>query len=183
MGIPAIGSGPNQRIADDVNLGEGVRIRDFVNLYGCTIGDETSIGTFVEIQRDVTVGRRCKIQSHAFVCSGVTIEDEVFVGHGVMFINDREPHATRSDGTLQGPDDWEMIPIVVRRRASIGSNVTIMCGVTIGEGALVGAGSVVTKDVPAYSVVVGNPARILRKASQPAIVPPKQKPQLSDHED
>lgn len=162
MSVPTVRPGPSQRIADDVILGAGVRIRDFVNLYGCTIGEETSIGTFVEIQRDVVVGRRCKIQSHSFICSAVTIEDEVFVGHGVMFINDREPHATRPDGTLQGPNDWEMIPIVVGRRASIGSNVTIMCGVTIGEGALVGAGSVVTKDVAPYTVVVGNPARVLR---------------------
>jgi acetyltransferase-like isoleucine patch superfamily enzyme len=154
-----------QSIADDVILGENVRIYDYVNLYGCEIGDESLIGTFVEIQRDVRIGKRCKIQSHAFVCSGVTIENEVFVSHGVMFINDRWPHATRPDGTPQTAADWILIPTLVKQRASIGSNATIMCGVTIGEGSLVGAGSVVTKDVPDFSIVAGNPARVIGRSS------------------
>lgn len=162
MGIPTLPTDAKQTIADDVILGRGVILRDYINIYGCTIGDETSVGTFVEIQRDAVVGSRCKIQSHTFICSGVTIEDEVFVGHGVMFINDREPHATNGDGTRQAGADWQLIPTVVRRRASIGSNATILCGITIGEGALVGAGSVVTKDVAPFTVVAGNPARVLR---------------------
>jgi UDP-2-acetamido-3-amino-2,3-dideoxy-glucuronate N-acetyltransferase len=149
-------------IAPDVVLGEGVQIYDFVNLYGCTIGDETRIGTFVEIQRGARVGRRCKISSHTFICEGVTIEDEVFVGHSVVFINDLDPAATRDDGTLQSGDDWTCLPTLVRRRASIGSNATILAGLTIGEGALVGAGAVVTRDVPAWTVVAGNPARVIR---------------------
>ena len=149
-------------IAPDVVLGEGVQIYKFVNLYGCTIGDETRIGTFVEIQRGATVGRRCKISSHTFICEGVTIEDEVFIGHSVVFINDLDPAATRDDGALQTADDWTMVPTLVRRRASIGSNATILAGVTIGEGALVGAGAVVTRDVPPWTVVVGNPAKPVR---------------------
>jgi acetyltransferase-like isoleucine patch superfamily enzyme len=149
-------------IAPDVVLGEGVQIYKFVNLYGCTIGDETRIGTFVEIQRGATVGRRCKISSHTFICEGVTIEDEVFIGHSVVFINDLDPAATRDDGSLQTADDWTMVPTLVRRRASIGSNATILAGVTIGEGALVGAGAVVTRDVPPWTVVVGNPAKPVR---------------------
>lgn len=153
----------HQQIAPDVKLGQGVRIFGFVNLYGCEIGDESKIGTFVEIQRGARIGRRCKISSHTFICEGVTIEDEVFVGHSVTFTNDRHPRATNPDGSLQSADDWKCLPTVVRRGASIGSGVTLLCGLTIGEGATVGAGSVVTKDVPAGAVVVGNPARILRR--------------------
>lgn len=149
-------------IGADVKLGRDVKIFNFVNLYGCEIGDETRIGTFVEVQRGAKIGRRCKISSHSFVCEGVTIEDEVFVGHSVMFINDPDPHATNDDGSLKTEADWGCINTLVRRRASIGSNATIMCGVTIGEGALVGAGAVVTHDVPPGMIVAGNPARIIR---------------------
>ncbi len=149
-------------IASDVKLGKDVKIYNFVNLYGCEIGDETKIGTFVEIQKNAKVGKRCKIQSHTFICEGVIVEDEVMISHGVMFINDRDPYAVNPDGTPQTEADWECIPTLVKKRASIGSNATIMCGVTIGEGALVGAGAVVTKDVPANTVVVGNPAKVLR---------------------
>jgi len=152
-----------KRIAPDVRLGKDVKINGFVNLYGCEIGDETRIGTFVEIQKNAKIGKRCKIQSHTFICEGVIIEDEVMVAHGVMFINDRDPWAVNADGTMKGDADWTCVPTIVKRRAAIGSNATIMCGVTIGEGALVGAGAVVTKDVPANTVVAGNPARILRK--------------------
>jgi UDP-2-acetamido-3-amino-2,3-dideoxy-glucuronate N-acetyltransferase len=152
----------NARIAPDVKLGRDVRIVDFVNLYGCEIGDETKIGTFVEIQRCVKVGARVKISSHTFICEGVEIEDFVFVGHGVMFINDRFPRSTTADGELKGKDDWHEERTVVRKGASIGSNATILCGVTIGEGAIIGAGSVVTRDVPARAIVAGNPARVLR---------------------
>jgi acetyltransferase-like isoleucine patch superfamily enzyme len=150
------------RVAPDVELGRDVRIYAFVNLYGCRVGDETRIGTFVEIQKGASVGARCKISSHTFVCEGVTIEDEVFVGHGVMFINDRLPRATRADGAPQSEADWKLEATVVRRGASIGSNATILCGVEIGERAVVGAGAVVTKSVPAGAVVAGNPARIVR---------------------
>jgi acetyltransferase-like isoleucine patch superfamily enzyme len=150
-------------IAADVKLGEGVAIYNFVNLYGCEIGDGTRIGTFVEIQKGARVGRRCKIQSHTFICEGVTIEDEVFIGHGVNFINDKYPRATRADGTLQSEADWKLVPTRVRRGASIGTGAIIMAGVEIGERAVVGAGAVVTKDVPADTIVAGNPARILRK--------------------
>jgi UDP-2-acetamido-3-amino-2,3-dideoxy-glucuronate N-acetyltransferase len=150
-------------ISDDVRLGRDVLIYNFVNLYGCRIGDETRIGTFVEIQRGATVGARCKISSHTFVCEGVTIEDEVFVGHGVQFINDRRPRAARPDGTPQTEADWTLERTVVRRGASIGTGATILGGVEIGERALVGAGSVVTRSVPAGATVAGNPARILRK--------------------
>jgi UDP-2-acetamido-3-amino-2,3-dideoxy-glucuronate N-acetyltransferase len=152
-----------QRVADDVTLGRDVRLAAFVNLYGCTIGDESGVGTFVEIQRGARIGRRCKIQSHTFICEGVEIEDEVFVGHGVVFINDRRPRATTDDGAVQGRDDWTCERTVVRRGASIGSGATILCGVTIGERAMVGAGAVVTRDVPAGAVVAGNPARLLRE--------------------
>ena len=155
------------RIAPDVVLGKDVKIHAFVNLYGCTIGDESKIGTFVEIQKGASVGRRCKISSHTFICEGVTIEDEVFIGHGVTFINDRYPRATASDGDLQTEADWQVVPTMVRRAASIGSNATILCGVTIGEGAIVGAGSVVTEDVPRGMIVAGNPARVLRPAAVP----------------
>lgn len=153
----------HQQIALDVRLGQGVRIFGFVNLYGCEIGDESKIGTFVEIQKGSRIGRRCKVSSHTFICEGVTLEDEVFVGHGVMFTNDKYPRATTESGGLQTEADWQCLPTLVQRRASIGSGATILCGVTIGEGAVVGAGAVVTKDVPPATVVVGNPARILRK--------------------
>lgn len=154
--------GDGIRIAPDVKLGTGVRIFAYVNLYGCEIGDETKIGAFVEIQRGVKVGRRVKISSHSFICEGVTIEDEAFIGHGVTFTNDLYPRATNEHGTLQSEEDWAVVPTLVKRRASIGSNATILCGVTIGEGAIVGAGSVVTRDVPARTIVAGNPARVLR---------------------
>jgi len=150
-------------IAPDVKLGDNVRLSKFINLYGCEVGDETKIGAFVEIQKNAKVGRRCKISSHTFICEGVTIEDRVFIGHGVTFINDRYPHATTRNGALQGDTDWPCIPTVVRAGASIGSGATIMAGVTIGENAMVGAGSVVTHDVPPNAVVAGNPARILRR--------------------
>lgn len=153
----------NRQITPDVKLGQGVKIFGFVNLYGCEIGDETKIGTFVEVQRGARIGRRCKISSHTFICEGVTIEDEVFVGHGVIFTNDLFPKATNADGTLQTASDWKCVGTVVRRRASIGSGATLLCGITIGEGAVIGAGSVVTKDVPAGVVVAGNPARVLRR--------------------
>lgn len=155
-------SQPNQQIAANVKIGQGVRIFGFVNLYGCEIGDESKIGTFVEIQKGARIGRRCKISSHTFVCEGVTIEDEVFVGHGVTFTNDKYPRATTAEGGLQTEADWKCLGTVVKRRATIGSGATILCGLTIGEGATVGAGAVVTKDVPPGSVVVGNPARVLR---------------------
>ena len=148
-------------IAADVRLGEGVVIHhpDLVNLYGCSVGDETRIGPFVEIQAGVEIGRRCKLSSHTFVCTGVTIEDEVFVGHGVMFTNDRFPRATNAAGAVQGPEDWELLPILVKRGASIGSNATILGGVTIGEQAMVGAGAVVSRNVPDFEIVTGVPAR------------------------
>lgn len=151
-----------RRIAEDVLLGDGVRVYDFVNLYGCSIGDDTLIGTFVEIQRNVLVGQRCKISSHTFVCEGVTIADEVFVGHQVCFTNDLYPRATAPDGRVQGPDDWELVRTHVERRASIGSGASILAGLTIGEGALVGAGAVVTKDVAPWTVVAGNPAEFVK---------------------
>ena len=150
-----------RRVAPDVRLGRGVRMYAFVNLYGCTIGDETSIGTFVEIQKGVVIGARCKIQSHTFICEGVTIEDEVFVGHNVNFINDTFPRAT-AGGALQTEADWQLVPTLVKRGASLGTGSTILGGVTIGEDAIVGAGSVVTKNVAARAVVAGNPARVLR---------------------
>ncbi len=151
-----------RRVSPDVQLGRGVRMYAFVNLYGCSIGDETSIGTFVEIQKGVTVGARCKIQSHTFICEGVTIADEVFVGHNVNFINDLHPRATAPDGRPQTEADWQLVRTHVGRGASIGTGATILGGVAIGEGAIVGAGAVVTKDVPAGVTVVGNPARALR---------------------
>src|SRR2546427_1919787 len=145
-------------IAPDVKLGYDVVIHHFVNLYGCQIGDGTKIGSFVEIQKNARIGSNCKISSHSFICEGVTIEEEVFIGHGVTFINDKVPRATNSDGELQTEEDWKPIPTIVRRGASIGSAATILCGVTIGEKAVVGAGAVVTKDVPADTTVLGNPA-------------------------
>jgi acetyltransferase-like isoleucine patch superfamily enzyme len=149
-------------IAPDVKLGRGVRLAKFINLYGCEIGDATKIGAFVEIQKNARVGNRCKISSHSFICEGVTIEDSVFIGHGVVFINDTYPRATTVDGQLQSEQDWKVEPTLVRRGASIGSGATILANVIIGEHALVGAGSVVTRNVPANSIVAGNPARILR---------------------
>ncbi len=148
-------------IDDDVQLGKNVKIYNFANLYGCKIDDDSRIGAFVEIQRNVSVGKRCKISSHTFICEGVTIEDEVFVGHNVTFINDKYPRATNPDGKMQTDKDWECVPTHIRKRASIGSGSTILAGVEIGADAIVGAGSVVTKDVPAHTVVAGNPARIL----------------------
>ena len=153
----------NRKIASNVELGENVQLNDFINLYGCRIGDNTKIGPFVEIQKNVVVGRNCKIQSHTFICEGVTIEDDAFIGHGVMFINDRYPRSTSPAGALQTEADWQVVPILIQRGASIGSNATILCGVTVGEGAIIGAGSVVTKDVPAGVIAAGNPARVIRK--------------------
>ena len=153
-------------IADDVKLGRNVKLSQFINLYGCEIGDETKIGAFVEIQKNATVGKRCKISSHTFICEGVTIEDNVFIGHGVMFINDSYPRATAADGKLQTEADWKVERTVIKKGASIGSGATILSNVTIGENAIVGAGSVVTKDVPANSIVAGNPARVLRYIEQ-----------------
>ena len=147
------------RLIDGVEFGEDVAVQSFVNLYGCRIGDRTRIGPFVEIQRGVVVGADCKIQSHSFLCEGVELEDEVFVGHGVLFINDKEPRATTEDSRLQGPDDWALLTTVVERRASLGSGAVILGGVRIGTGALVGAGAVVTRDVPAGATVAGVPAR------------------------
>jgi acetyltransferase-like isoleucine patch superfamily enzyme len=147
------------RLIADVSFGDGVVVQSFTNLYGCSIGDETRIGPFVEVQRGAVIGARCKIQSHTFVCDGVTIEDEVFVGHGVMFVNDKFPRATTGDGELQTAEDWTLLPTVVERRAAIGSGAVLLGGVRVGEGALIGAGAVVTKDVPPGDVVAGVPAR------------------------
>jgi UDP-2-acetamido-3-amino-2,3-dideoxy-glucuronate N-acetyltransferase len=149
-------------IAPSVKLGKDVKLSKFINLYGCEIGDETKIGAFVEIQKNATVGKNCKISSHTFICEGVVIEDNVFIGHGVTFINDTYPRATTEDGTLQTESDWKVEPTIIKKGASIGSGSTILCNVTVGEQAIVGAGSVVTKDVPARTIVAGNPARILR---------------------
>jgi acetyltransferase-like isoleucine patch superfamily enzyme len=155
-------------IADNVILGQNVRIfqPELVNLYGCSIGDETKIGAFVEIQKNATIGARCKISSHSFVCEGVTIEDEVFIGHGVMFTNDRYPRAVNQDGSLQSDKDWQAIKTIVRKRASLGSNATIVAGVTIGESAMVGAGAVVTRDVPDFAIVAGVPARVIGRVKE-----------------
>jgi len=152
-----------QSIAADVRLGRDVKIYEFVNLYGCEIGDESRIGTFVEIQKGAKIGRLVKVQSHTFICEGVEIEDNVFVGHNVTFINDRFPSACNADGTLAGDGDWKMERTIVRKSVTIGSGATILCGVEIGEGALIGAGSVVTKSVPPHTIVAGNPARVLRR--------------------
>ena len=165
-------SGEWLRIAPDVRLGQNVRVYAFVNLYGCEVGDDSRIGTFVEIQKGVHIGRRVKISSHTFICEGVTIEDDVFIGHGVMFINDKYPRATNAAGELQSESDWRCIPTLVQCGASIGSNATILCGVTIGQQAIVGAGAVVTRDVPPHTIVVGNPARIIRQTAEQGENPP-----------
>ncbi|MBN1232088.1 MAG: N-acetyltransferase [Candidatus Coatesbacteria bacterium] len=152
-----------RKIASDVKIGENVKIFEFTNLYGCEIGDNTKIGAFVEIQKNAKIGKNCKISSHTFICEGVTIEDNVFVGHNVTFINDLYPRATSVEGKLQNESDWKVVPTLVKQGASIGSSVTILAGVTIGERAIVGAGSVVTKDVPPDTIVAGVPARVKRK--------------------
>jgi UDP-2-acetamido-3-amino-2,3-dideoxy-glucuronate N-acetyltransferase len=157
-------------ISPDVKLGRNVRFSKFINVYGCEIGDDTKIGAFVEIQKNATVGKNCKISSHSFICEGVTIEDNVFVGHGVTFINDPYPRATTPEGGLQTEKDWKVERTVVKKGASIGSGVTVLCNVTIGEKAIVGAGSVVTKDVPANAIVAGNPARVKRFVDTKATV-------------
>lgn len=149
-------------ITDDVRLGQGVKLSNFINLYGCSIGDDTRIGAFVEVQKNALIGRNCKISSHSFICEGVVIEDNVFIGHNVSFINDKYPRATTAGGALQTEADWKVVPTVVKKGASIGTGAVILCNVTIGEGAIVGAGSVVTRDVPADTVVAGNPARRVR---------------------
>ncbi|WP_446744401.1 acyltransferase [Silvibacterium acidisoli] len=154
------------RISPDVKMGKDVRVFAFVNLYGCSIGDNCKIGTFVEIQKNATVGNNVKISSHTFICEGVDIEDDVFIGHNVSFINDKYPRGTNADGSLQTEADWQVVKTVVRRGASIGTSSTILCGITIGEHAMVGAGSVVTHDVPAYAVVAGNPARVLSRMEE-----------------
>ena len=148
---------------NNVTLGNNVKIFDFVNLYGCAIGDDSKIGTFVEIQKNATVGKNCKISSHTFICEGVHIEDNVFVGHNVTFINDKTPRSVNEDGSMQSEKDWQVIQTYIKKGASIGSSATIMCGVTIGERAIVGAGAVVTKDVPPNSIVAGVPAKIIKK--------------------
>ena len=158
-------------ISEDVKLGRDVKLSKFINLYGCEVGDETKIGAFVEIQKNAIVGKRCKISSHTFICEGVTIEDNVFIGHGVMFINDSYPRATASDGNLQTEDDWKVERTVIKKGASIGSGATILSNLIIGENAIVGAGSVVTKDVAANSIVAGNPAKVLRHIEQSLEIP------------
>ena len=155
-----------QCIAEDVKLGTNVRLSKFINLYGCEIGDETKIGAFVEIQKKASIGKRCKISSHTFICEGVTIEDNVFIGHGVTFVNDTYPRATASGGRLQTEEDWKIELTVIKKGASIGSGATILSKISVGENAIVGAGSVVTKDVPANAIVAGNPARVLRYIQQ-----------------
>ena len=156
-----------KRIASNVKMGEGVSICDFTNLYGCEIGDLTKIGPFVEVQKGARIGSRCKVSSHSFICEGVTLEDEVFVGHNVTFTNDFFPKAANPDGMLKADDDWTCIPTLIKRGAAIGSGSTLLCGITVGEDALVGAGSVVTSDVPPNAVVAGNPARILKRTAVP----------------
>jgi acetyltransferase-like isoleucine patch superfamily enzyme len=151
------------RISPDVKLGEGVKVFAFVNLYGCSIGDHTKVGTFVEIQKNAFIGKNCKISSHTFICEGVTVEDDVFIGHNVTFINDMYPRSTAEGGGLQTEADWKVVPTFIRRGASVGSSATILAGVTVGEGAIVGAGAVVTKDVPPWTIVAGNPAKVLRR--------------------
>jgi acetyltransferase-like isoleucine patch superfamily enzyme len=155
-----------RQIAADVRLGKNVRIYDFTNLYGCEIGDEVKIGTFVEIQKGAKIGNRCKISSHTFICEGVTLEDEVFVGHNVVFTNDRYPRATNDNGELQSEADWSCIATLVKRGASIGSGAVLLCGITVGENAMIGAGSVVTRDVPPDTIVAGNPARVIKSLNK-----------------
>jgi len=150
------------RVAPDVQLGKDVKIFAFVNLYGCTIGDNSKIGTFVEVQKNALIGRNCKISSHTFICEGVTIEDDVFIGHGVTFINDMYPRSTVKGGGLQTEADWKVVPTFIRKGASVGSGATILAGVTVGEGAIIGAGAVVTKDVAPWAIVAGNPSKVLR---------------------
>jgi acetyltransferase-like isoleucine patch superfamily enzyme len=159
-------SSPYVCIAPDVKLGRDVRLSKFINLYGCEVGDETKIGAFVEIQKNASVGKRCKISSHTFICEGVMIEDNVFIGHGVTFINDSFPRATNSDGSLQTESDWKVERTVIKKGASIGSGATILSNIQVGENAIIGAGSVVTKDVPPNSIVAGNPAKVLRYIDQ-----------------
>lgn len=154
------------RVAPDVKMGKDVKIFAFVNLYGCTIGDNTRIGTFVEIQKNALIGRSCKISSHTFICEGVIIEDDVFIGHNVTFINDMYPRSTVPGGGPQTEVDWKVVPTFIRKGASVGSSVTILAGVTVGEGAIVGAGAVVTKDVPPWTIVAGNPAKVLRRIEE-----------------
>ena len=154
------------RITSDVVLGKDVKIFGLVNLYGCTIGDRTKVGSFVEIQKNAVIGSDCKISSHTFICEGVHIADKVFVGHGVTFVNDLYPEAARADGTMQTETDWKVVPTYVEERASIGSNYTILCGITIGQDAIIGAGSVVTKDVPENTIVAGNPAKVIREINK-----------------
>ena len=156
------GEPANRLIAENVKLGKGVKIFAFTNLYGCELGDDVKVGTFVEIQKGARIGNRCKISSHSFICEGVVLEDEVFIGHGVMFTNDRIPRATATDGKLQTEADWRCESTIVKKGASIGSGATLLCGITVGERAIVGAGSVVTKNVPKNAVVAGNPAKVLR---------------------
>jgi len=151
-----------KKIASNVILGENVVLNDFINLYGCSIGDNTKIGPFVEVQKNAFIGKRCKISSHTFICEGVTIEDDVFVGHGVMFINDKYPRSSNESGELQTEEDWEVVSTIVKQGASIGSNATLLCGITVGSGSIIGAGSVVTRDVPDKTVVAGNPAKVIR---------------------
>ena len=155
-----------KKINPDVKLGQDVKIYDFVNLYGCEIGNNTKIGTFVEIQKGAVIGKNCKISSHTFICEGVNIEDNVFVGHNVTFINDLYPRATTDDGAMQTENDWECIKTVIKKGTSIGSSATLLCGITVGENAIIGAGSVVTKDVPSNTIVAGNPAKILKRITK-----------------
>lgn len=152
-----------QCISADVQMGDNVRLSKFINLYGCKIGENTKIGAFVEVQKNATIGSNCKISSHSFVCEGVEIQDGVFIGHGVMFINDKFPRSVNSDGSMQTEADWSVTRTIVKKGASIGSNATVLCGITIGEGAVIGAGAVVTKDVPANTIVAGNPAKTFRR--------------------
>lgn len=153
----------SKKIAPDVVLGKNVALNDFINLYGCRIGDGTKIGPFVEVQKNAIIGKHCKISSHTFICEGVTIEDEVFVGHGVVFINDKFPRATNDSGALQSEKDWKVVPTLIKQGASIGSNATLLCGITVGTGSIIGAGSVVLNDVPDKVIVAGNPAKVIRR--------------------
>jgi acetyltransferase-like isoleucine patch superfamily enzyme len=166
----------NKAVAADVRLGKNVKLSNFINLYGCSIGDNTKIGPFVEVQKNAFIGSNCKIQSHTFICEGVTIEDNVFIGHGVTFVNDKYPRATAGNGRLQDEQDWQVMPTLVKQGASVGSGVTILCNVTIGENAIVGSGSVVTRDVPPDTIVAGSPARVKRKIEQERKRPEAAKP-------